>query len=194
MIENYIDLRVVPLELREANYVVRIWHRHHKPCQGHRFSMGVVDSLGRVRGACIVGRPVARLAGHPKQILEVTRLVTDATRNACSMLYCAAARVGRELGYQRIQTYIDADGETGVSLKASGWVCEGSAGGGAWRHTDGKPRRTDQPMGMKTRWSRTLSQAPHHGIVLPQSLTPRNDNRFDSSPLGIIVRRILKVG
>lgn len=81
------DFRVVPIELYEANALVSALHRHHKPSQGHRFSIGVIDAEGNLRGACIVGRPVARLAGHPRTCLEVTRLVTDGTPNLCSMLY-----------------------------------------------------------------------------------------------------------
>jgi len=141
---NAIKLRIVPLELKEANNLVALWHRHHKPTQGHRFSVGVMSEDGVVHGAAIVGRPVARLAGSPKAVLEVTRLVTDGTPNACSMLYAAAARAGKALGYERIQTYI-LDSETGTTLKAAGWLYEGIAGGGQWKHTDGKPRRTDQP-------------------------------------------------
>lgn len=63
------------------------------------------------------------------------------------------------MGYRRIQTYI-LDSESGTSLKASGWRYEGEAGGGQWKHTDGKPRRTDQPTGLKGRWSRDLSTRP----------------------------------
>jgi hypothetical protein len=73
------------------------------------------------------------------------------------MLYSAAARAGREMGFERIQTYILADEETGVSLRASGWSCEGVAGGGQWKHTDGKARRTDQPVGKKMRWAKELN-------------------------------------
>jgi hypothetical protein len=145
-------LRIIPLELREANALVHKWHRHHKPSQGHRFSLGVITSDGVLRGACIVGRPVARLAGSPRQVLEVVRLVTDGTPNACSALYGAAARTGKAMGYTRIQTYV-LDTETGTSLKASGWKCEGIAGGGQWKHTDGKPRRQDQPTTPKMRWA-----------------------------------------
>ena len=72
----------------------------------------------KLHGAAIVGRPVARLGGNPNQVLEVTRLVTDGTRNACSFLYSACARIGKEMGYLKIQTYI-LDTETGISLKAS---------------------------------------------------------------------------
>lgn len=150
-------LFVIPLELSEANRLVSLWHRHHQPSQGHRFSIGCVTESGRLVGAAIVGRPVARLAGHPRDVLEVVRLVTDGTKNACSCLYAAAARTGKELGYLSIQTYI-LEEEHGVTLRAAGWKCEGLAGGGQWKHTDGKPRRTDQPIGMKTRWRRTLNE------------------------------------
>lgn len=164
------NLSVVPIELAEANAAILAWHRHHQPCVGHRFSLGVVDQDGVLHGAAVVGRPVARLAGDPAKVLEVTRLVTDGTKNVCSMLYSAAARAGRELGFERIQTYILADAETGVSLKASGWVSEGLAGGGQWKHTDGKPRRTDQPTGMKVRWARTLNESRPALAVVPQAV------------------------
>lgn len=157
-------LRVVPVELVEANALVARWHRHHQPSQGHRFSLGVCDLDGEWHGAAIIGRPVARLAGSPRAVLEVVRLVTDGTYNACSALYSAAARAGQGMGFERIQTYI-LDSETGASLRASGWVCEGQAGGGQWKHTDGKPRRTDQPTEVKSRWAKTLN--PTHPEVLP---------------------------
>jgi len=152
-------LHVIPLELTEANALVAMWHRHHQPSQGHRFSLGAIDDHGALHAAVIVGRPVARLAGSPRDVLEVVRLVSDGTPNACSVLYAAAARAGLAMGYRRIQTYI-LDAEPGTSLKASGWRSEGDAGGGQWKHTDGRPRRTDQPTGMKERWARDLSARP----------------------------------
>ena len=153
------SLTVVPVELSEANALVSAWHRHHQPSQGHRFSIGVIDSDGVMHGAAIVGRPVARLAGSPRDVLEVVRLVTDGTPNACSMLYGAAARAGRALGFKRIQTYI-LETEAGTTLRASGWTCEGSAGGGQWKHTDGRARRTDQPTETKQRWVKLLNERP----------------------------------
>lgn len=164
------SLRVVPLELSEANALVAGWHRHHQPVQGHRFSLGVVDSDGVLHGACVVGRPVARLAGSPRAVAEVTRLVTDGTRNACSMLYAAAARACKAMGFERIQTYI-LDDEPGTSLKASGWAYEGTAGGGQWKHTDGKPRRTDQPTTLKGRWALALNgtQPTLSGLPTPEA-------------------------
>lgn len=163
-------LRVVPVELAEANALVGSFHRHHQPAVGHRFSIGVVDADGVLHAAAIVGRPVARLAGSPRAVLEVVRLVSDGLPNACSMLYSAAARAGKALGFERIQTYI-LDSETGTTLKASGWEYEGEAGGGQWKHTDGKPRRTDQPTGMKGRWARRLND-PQPPVSMPDGVAP----------------------
>lgn len=146
-------LRVVHVELREANEFVDALHRHHKPVVGHRFSIGA-DLDGKLVGVAIVGRPVARKV-NPKEVLEVTRLCTDGSKNACSFLYSAAARAGRELGYKKIQTYI-LETESGASLVAAGWTDEGEAGGGQWKHTDGKDRRTDQPTCKKRRFAKYL--------------------------------------
>lgn len=146
-------LYLKPIELRDANAFIAQHHRHHKPVQGHRFSISVWSEDTLV-GVAIVGRPVARKVDS-STTLEVTRLCTDGTKNACSILYSAAARVGKELGYKKIQTYI-LESESGTSLKASNWVDEGEAGGGQWKHTDGKPRRTDQPTEKKRRWAKYL--------------------------------------
>ena len=90
-----------------------------------------------------------------KTVVEVTRLVTDGTKNACSMLYAAAARVAKELGYQRIQTFIMAD-EPGTSLKAAGWTDDGESGGGDWTRTSKPNRRQDQPQCPKRRYVKML--------------------------------------
>lgn len=162
-------LACVPIELREANQFIAAVHRHHAPVVGHRFSIGAVDESGVLRGVCVVGRPVARLAGHPREVAEVTRLATDGTYNACSILYAAAARACKAIGFRRIQTYT-LPSEGGASLRAAGWVCEGSAGGRQWKHTDGKPRRTDQPTEVKTRWSLTFAEQSVQ-LVMPEAIT-----------------------
>jgi hypothetical protein len=147
-------MKIVPLELKEANAFIATLHRHHKPVQGHRFSIGV-EKDGKLVGVACVGRPVAR-ATNQKEVLEVTRLCTDGTKNACSALYSAAARVGKELGYKKIQTFI-LEEEPGISLKASGWVYDGWSAGGKWYHKEGKPRRMDQPLGPKHRYAKILN-------------------------------------
>ena len=75
----------------------------------------------------MVGRPVGRYLDDGLT-LEVNRCCTDGTRNACTMLYGAATRAAKALGYKRIITYT-RQSEPGTSLKASNWTCEGSAGG-----------------------------------------------------------------
>jgi len=147
-------LKIIHVELKEANALVTKWHRHHKPVVGHRFSIGVEDD-GKLVGACIVGRPVAR-AVDPRATVEVTRLVTDGTKHACSMLYAAAARAARELGYKKIQTYILVD-EPGTSLIAAGWEYEATIKGRDWNTPARGNRRVDQPMCDKQRWSKILN-------------------------------------
>lgn len=118
-------LELIPMTLREANAFVEQHHRHHKPVVGHKFSIGVSDGE-KVVGVAIVGRPVGRFLDDG-WTLEVTRLCTDGTHNACSMLYAAAWRAARAMGYRRVVTYI-LESETGASLKAAGWKCIGKAG------------------------------------------------------------------
>lgn len=148
-------LKVVPCTLKQANKLVADLHRHHKPVVGHRFSLAVEDEFGILHGACIVGRPVARELPQ-YEWAEVTRLVTDGTHNACSILYSAAARACKAMGYERIQTYILED-EIGTSLKAAGWEFESHTSGGDWNHSVRKGRRTDQPMVPKQRWKKELN-------------------------------------
>lgn len=137
----------------------------------------MIDGAGDLHGAAIIGRPVARLAGSPRDVLEVVRLVTDGTENCCSVLYAAAARAGHAMGYKRIQTYV-LNSERGTSLRASGWTDEGEAGGGQWKHTDGKARRTDQPTEAKRRWAKQLLARPEP-IKPPRRIDqPGDDDLF----------------
>lgn len=111
-------LRLVPVRFRDACGYITMWHRHHQPPIGCKFCIGVArDSV--LVGVAIVGRPVARMLDDGLT-LEVTRTATDGTRNANSMLYGAAWRATKALGYRRIVTYTQA-GETGASLRAAGW-------------------------------------------------------------------------
>jgi hypothetical protein len=164
-----VTLRIIPLELNEANELVAKWHRHHKPVVGHRFSIGVVTGEGDVVGAAIVGRPVARLTDY-RSVLEVTRLVTNGHKNACSILYAAAARIAREMGYEKIQTFI-LDSETGKSLVAAGWQLEGfttiaaDAITSRWHSRDG--RRSDQPEGRKGRYGKLLNPRAAKKVQTP---------------------------
>jgi hypothetical protein len=146
-------LEIVPLTLKEANDLIKSHHRHHKSVIGHRFSLGCRGDQGVV-GAVVVGRPVAREVDQYR-VAEVTRLVSDGTPHVCSKLYAAAARVCKEMGFKKIQTYI-LETEPGISLKAAGWKFETETSGGNWNHSWRKGRRTDQPMCKKQRWAKDL--------------------------------------
>lgn len=113
-------LRLVPVSFADASSFVAAWHRHHVPPIGHKFSVGVADADGLLRGVAMVGRPVARHYDDGLT-LEVNRTATDGTANANSMLYGAAWRAAKALGYQRLITYTQA-GESGASLRAAGWA------------------------------------------------------------------------
>ena len=155
---------IVPLDLKTANDYVARRHRHHGPTNGHKFSFGVKKN-GELVGVCICGKPIARKLDDGKT-LEVRRVCTDGTRNACSMCYGAAARIATEMGYSRIITYI-LQSEPGTSLKASGWTCAGKAGGSSW-NTPSRPREVlrknlfgsemKYPIESKMRWERILEK------------------------------------
>ena len=143
-------MKAVPLELRQANAFVSALHRHHPPVHRDKFRIGCeVD--GRLVGVVQLGRPVSRHLDDGKTI-EVVRLCTDGTRNACSFLYGKAARIAREMGYSRIVTYI-LDSESGVSLKASGWYFDGVTQAKSW-DCPSRPRSTAAPACAKQRWMR----------------------------------------
>lgn len=165
-------LVVRPCTLKQANELISAIHRHHKPVVGHRFSIAVYDG-DKCVGVATIGRPVARKLDW-NRIAEVTRLATDGTKNACSILYAAAARACEAMGFDSIQTYTLPE-EGGVSLKAAGWTNEGMFGGGNWNGSGNgenshKNRRTDQPMQQKFRWRKSFHKAGT--VVSTHSYTP----------------------
>lgn len=145
------SLRIVPTSLREANAFVEKHHRHHGPARGCIVCVAVADGDVQVVGVAIVGRPVAR-ALDDGWTAEVTRCCTDGARNACSMLYAAAWRAVRALGYRRLVTYTLPD-EGGASMRAAGFRLIGAAGGGSW-NCPSRPRVDTHPLQEKLRWER----------------------------------------
>ena len=146
-------LEIVPMTLREANAYVEQHHRHHGPVAGQKYSIGLSDGE-KIVGVAIVGRPVSRHLDDG-WTLEVNRLCTDGTKNACSMLYAAAWRAARAMGYKRLVTYI-LESENGASLRAAGWKCVGQAGGLRWTG-ERRPEVDLYPAQMKIRFEQTVS-------------------------------------
>ena len=123
-------LVITPISFSEANAFVLKQHRHHKPVTGTKFCVAVSDGNGVVRGVAMIGRPVARALDNG-WTLEVNRCCTDGAKNACSVLYAAAWKAAKALGYKRLITYT-LPSEGGASLRASNWRLIGERGGGNW--------------------------------------------------------------
>ena len=141
-------LRVTPISVQEAKQFVSEHHRHHIAPLSGLFAVACSEG-DTVRGVAIVGRPVARNL-QDGYTAEVTRVCTDGTRNACSMLYGACWRAARALGYQRLITYT-LQSEPGTSLHAAGWRSVGETSGGSWSRP-GRPRVDKHPTIPKVRW------------------------------------------
>lgn len=142
-------MNVVPCTLKEAHAFTARWHRHHGPSVGALFAIACAASDGYICGVAVIGRPVARML-QDGFTAEVTRLSTDGTKNACSMLYAAAWRTARAMGYRRLITYILAS-EPGTSLKAAGWRLVGETKAGRWDR-ESRPRVDLHPLQNKMRY------------------------------------------
>jgi len=146
-------LELQPVTFAEACTFIAEHHRHHEPPQGYRFAIGVNDGE-KVVGVVIVGRPVARRSDDG-YTAEVTRCCTDGTHNAASMLYQAAWRAARSMGYRRLLTFTLAE-EPGTSLRAAGWKVIGSTPGKSWS-VPSRLRVDHHPLGQRTLWEAQLA-------------------------------------
>lgn len=138
-------LRIVPIDLAEANDFVFRLHRHNDPVPGAKFSIGVEDD-GGLRGVAIVGRPVAPALQRNRFACEVRRVCTDGARNACSALYGAARRAARAMGFREIYTY---------TLPEEGG---GESKGGRLSARQGGRRRSGAPLAQPTGAHRETSR------------------------------------
>ena len=142
-----------PIERKEAAEYIAALHRHHKPVMRDKYRVAAYHN-GKIVGVVQVGNPVARALCDGKT-LEVVRLCTDGTQNACSFLYASASRIAAELGYDKIITYI-LNTESGVSLRAAGWHKEADIRGHKWG-CPSRPRNTTAPACDKQRWAKMLN-------------------------------------
>lgn len=156
-------LEIIPITQEEANLFVAKHHRHHRPVVGSIFQVAcatVYDAcdietrleikIYEIIGVVIVGRPVSKEVDNT-WTAEVSRLCTDGTKNACSMLYAAAWRIAKTMGYRGMTTYI-LKSETGISLRAAGWNFMYETKGGTW-NSPSRPRVDKHPTGPKVLWA-----------------------------------------
>jgi len=144
-------MKIRPISYRTASEYINKYHRHHKAPQGQKFAIGIYQD-DVLHGVATAGRPVSRKLDDGTTC-EITRVCTDGTNNACSMLYGACCRIDKAMGYSRIITYTLIS-ENGASLKASNFTNDGEAGGTHW--TGERDRGQQIPNEMKTRWIRYL--------------------------------------
>jgi hypothetical protein len=141
-------IEICPVTLSEAHAYVSQHHRHHGAAVGGLFAIACM-AADNICGVCVVGRPVGR-RNQDGYTAEVTRLCTDGTKNACSMLYAAAWRAARAMGYRRLITFI-LDTEPGTSLHAAGWKLLGKTKGGSW-NVPSRPRVDKNPTQQKLKF------------------------------------------
>jgi hypothetical protein len=110
-------LTLAPISLRDANAFVARLHRHHKPDRGCKFVTSVVANA-QVVGVAVVGRPKSRMTQTNEPLTaEITRVCTDGTANACSMLYGACRKAAFAVGYTRVITFVLPEEGGGVASR-----------------------------------------------------------------------------
>lgn len=161
-------LEIRPIKLRDANKYVDEYHRHNIPTNGHKFSIACYDG-DRLCGVAIAGQPVAR-ALDDGMTIEIRRVCTDGTYNACSILYGACSRCAKEMGYRRVITYT-LQSEPGTSVKAAGFIKDGETKKENWDRPGRKREITQMSLfgekmkysdEKKTRWVK-IYQGRNHG-------------------------------
>ena len=87
-------------------------------------------------------------------MIEILRVCTDGTKNACTKLYGACCRASEGMGYKRAVTYTLAS-ETGAGLRAAGFSQANQVKDRQW-HCESRPREQRELIGDKVRWEREL--------------------------------------
>lgn len=141
-------LQLVPCTIGDAREFVRQVHRHHGAPVSGLFAVACALA-GEIVGVAIIGRPSAREL-QDGFTAEVTRVATTGAKNACSILYAAAWRACRALGYLKLVTYTLAS-ESGASLRAAGWRIVGQVKAESWNRPS-RPRVDHAPLQAKLRW------------------------------------------
>lgn len=144
-------LKIRPITFRDANAYVKQHHRHNSQVAGCKFAISCYEGE-RLCGVAICGRPIGRYLDDG-ETLEINRVCTDGTKNACSILYGACCRVAKDMGYRRVITYT-LTSENGASVKASNFVLDAENVGGL--HWTGKRGKSAVPSEYKNRWLRTI--------------------------------------
>ena len=161
-------MRTAPYPIKHAVRFVEQTHRRLKHAHDRMWAISLWVS-GELKGVALVGRPKARKLAvdqngapwpPPYDRLEIVRVaVKDGIPNGCSMLYGACSRAARDMGALDLLTYTDED-ETGISLRAAGWIPDIGLFGGGQASRPSRPRslRTEKEAQRRRRWWAPWSQ------------------------------------
>lgn len=157
-------MKLVPITLREAQRFIAEHHRHSQDPTGWKFGVGLMVD-GDLVAVGVAGRPTGRGLDNG-MFIEITRVCTLGTRNACSRLYGALCRASTALGYERAYTYTLAS-EAGSSPAAAGFVLDAELpargyGGGRARYETNLFGEAIRPEEAKIRWRRDLCRSLTH--------------------------------
>lgn len=154
-------LELVPIKQKPARAFVLEHHRHnHSLPAGDVFRVALATD-GEVVSVALAGYPTAEGLNDGRS-LEVTRVCTLGTRNACSRLYGALGRAAAALGFKTLWTYT-LESEPGVSPRAAGFTLDAVIEERDWSEQSGRARYHENlfgerrtPAGRKLRWRRDL--------------------------------------
>ena len=120
------NLYLAPVTLRQANDFAAKHRKNFRSVPQDKFSIGCAAE-GKLVGVVMVGYP-----RDPKlndgQTLAVHHICATGGRTAYGMLYGAAARAAKAMGYCRIIAFLP-ENISSSGLRAAGWRCTGPAEG-----------------------------------------------------------------
>lgn len=167
------SVRITPSTVKAALGFVAEHHRHLRALQGGLFACALKDG-GVQCGVAIAGNPPRVWQGTGRVV--ISRVATREAVNDfgphsapyCSMLLSAICRAGAALGYEEAWTYTLPE-ESGVSLRAAGFVDMGLTDGGEWDRPSRrrKPAVRSEP---KRRWMRPLTREARASLAEAKAL------------------------
>lgn len=150
---------LVPITGKAALRWIAQTHRHLPKLQGALFAVGVEQS-GELVGVGTAGNPARVWQGTGRFVITRVAVrsglpkIGDHASPACTMILSALCRAGAALGYSEVWTYTLPE-ESGVTLKAAGFVDMGMTEGGEHSRPS-RPRAPAVRPEPKRRWMRTL--------------------------------------
>lgn len=156
-----VSLDLVPIKQKPAHAFVLANHRHNRSLPAGDVFRVALALDGEIVAVAIAGYPIAEGLNDGRS-LEITRVCTLGTKNACTRLYGALGRAAKALGYLTLWTYTLAS-EPGVSPRAAGFYLDAEIPERDWAAESGRDRYEENlfgerrtPEGPKFRWRRDL--------------------------------------